>query len=114
REAGVVFIDSCPDTPSTVLIAPDGSIRATGPIRSANVKESTMQAELARMRSTYDSLVEIKRSDSVRVKTEYRTITREVRRKAYPLWPWAIAFALGMMAEYKFKFIRFIKQKLIP
>jgi hypothetical protein len=114
REAGVVFIDSCPDMPSTVEITPSGGIKASGAIKSANVKESTLQLELVRLRSTYDSLVEIKRSDSVRVKTEYRTITREVRRKAYPLWPWAIAFALGMMAEYKFKIIRFIKQKLIP
>jgi hypothetical protein len=114
REAGVVFIDSCPDMPSTVEITPSGGIKASGAIKSANVKESTLQLELVRLRSTYDSLVQVKTKDSVQVKTEYKTVTRNVSRKVYPWWPWAIAFALGMMAEYKFKIIRFIKQKLIP
>src|SRR5690606_30475903 len=107
REAGVVFIDSCPDMPSTVEITPSGGIKASGAIKSANVKESTLQLELVRLRSTYDSLVQVKTKDSVQVKTEYKTVTRNVSRKAYPLWPWAIAFILGMMAEYKFKIIRF-------
>jgi hypothetical protein len=115
RDAGIVFNEiPCPDVPNTVEITPDGGIKASGSIRSANIKESTLIVELARARHTYDSLLQVKKSDSVIVKTEYSRITKTKTKKVYPWWPLAIVFILGMMAEYKFKIIRFIKQKLIP
>lgn len=112
RDAGVVFIDSCPDMPSTVEITPSGGIKATGAIKSANVKESALQLQLVRLRLTYDSLLHVKQKDSVVVNTDYKIITRTKEKKVYPWWPWAIVFILGMMGEYKFKIIRFIKQKI--
>jgi hypothetical protein len=116
RDAGVVFSEiPCPDNPNTVEITPDGGIKASGAIKSANVKESTLQLELARLRSTYDSLLHIQRKDSIQVHTQYKTITKTVSRKAQPSWYlWLIFLVAGMVLEYRFKLIRFIKQKIQP
>lgn len=95
RDAGVIFDSTpCPDIPNTIEISTDGTIKASGSIKSANLNSKTDNKKVERLQQTIDSLTRVKNKESVTVKTEYKNVTRDVKKK-FP-WFWlVVAFISG-------------------
>jgi hypothetical protein len=67
---------------NTVTVKADGSIEASGRLKSLSVSNSSIQKQLTLIKGKYDSLAKVKS------KVEVRTVTkdREVKRTVFPWW----------------------------
>lgn len=90
---------------------PDGSLKTVeGNLKSVSAKFASSQKEAAYWKTQYDSLATHKDSSIVQVKTEIKTVDREVKRTVFPGWIWIVIIAaaiggiwVGVKFHKKFK-----------
>jgi hypothetical protein len=92
------------DTGSTrVEYYPDGSLKTIeGNLRSLTAKLSKEQRESSFWKSKYDSSASHKSKDSVTVRTEYVTVTKEVKRTVFP-WYFFLLLLPALWVGYYIK-----------
>lgn len=92
------------DTGSAKIVyRPDGSIESVeGQVRTLNSRLARSQAENSVWKSRFDSLAQVKRKDSVAVKTDIKTVQVERKVSVLPWWIWLISVP-GLIAGYYLK-----------
>lgn len=95
------------------VVFDNGKIKsAEGRIKAVNVELWEKSTELLDAHSTIDSLsIELERKE-IQLSKKQETVIKEVTRKIYPWWLFLLACILGMILEYRFRIISFIKSKL--
>jgi hypothetical protein len=93
NSAGSGIGTPCPE--NKVTIKADGSIEASGNIKSASVVKDKLQRALTDLQYKYDSLLEVKEKVQVQIKKETNIVTK-FKDRGIPGWFWA-AFFIGML-----------------
>lgn len=101
-----------PIEPNKVEIKPDGSIIASGKIKSAVLSKERAERNYAELKQSYDSLAAAKQKEVVQVQWKEKIVEKEVKRGVPWFW-FALCFAAGCIFwNYIGSKIKFFIQKL--
>lgn len=115
KDSSGVRIEYFTDTvtlPGKVTIDKTGAIQAEGRLKSVQVSATRLQAENGQLMKRVDGLAIELEKEKHNVKTEVKTITKDIKR-SFPWWWIVVGVVIGWVARYYWPKIIFYARQII-